>query len=819
MKESPTENDDKTVNSAGERSVSIGGNVSQSTIHTGDNIYHIYGQENQIHHSVLDTLGSKIENLSTELSQKVAVDLENFRENFREGSFDEASEGVRLLRNSTNWNDYEPELRAAILRALASMTLAVRGGDGITETRKLADEARQNNATQNDEILRARIKTFEEGFEAAIEDFAKINSTESYNLLLNCLLNTGKMEEVLKARENPPAGITLNAETRRFYALALLASKNVNEAETEINKAQAEKPNWQYVRFTAAIIDYYGAVSPTVLPPHLVSYPRPFPFAWTKINDGSQQKLSDAAEEFSRLVKQFKAGSQEERECNTWHFACMANLLGRQKEAIEIGKSLLGKNPTDLQILSWFLFRGYEFDYKSSLKALEAKEAGDDVSIEDLLGLIGIYLRQGNWENALKVIDRRREIFASANEVNLWRYWRGMALLQGERMDEAITEESEITDGELNRLLKTNILYYKGDKLGDWKPINEFLRERYKNDGDSDDFLSLYEIKAQRAKDENFLVDNAESYCEKTQTASAVNFVVSALWKLGRSQKCLELLEKYEPLFPHNELPSHLRRLKIHCLIKTDIKKALEEAETLAKDDRSVENISLLMDVHLVKGDLTGLQVASKKLLQRDDVEAQDLLRAAHVVQVKDSNLAAKFWTRAVGIGVPDDPELVVFAQSIASKLGLENESEELMRRMMRQAHEGRGPVKIMSLRQLFKHREKWARAEQEIDQKYGTGEIPLQLLTRQKKISLAKIFSWIADKNKSNRDLHHSPRLLIRHGSRIVYPLENFVDAKNWHLHLDITSLLLAHKLGILDKLEKSFRPLKISRHTVTAF
>lgn len=817
MKESPTENDDKTVNSAGERSVSIGGNMSNSTINSGD-IYNFYGQENQPSPLIRNIFESKIENLSTELSQKVAANLEDLREKFREGNSGEAFEGIRLLRSSTNWDAFEPELRAAILRALASMTLATRGDDTIAEARKLAGEARQNNETQNDDVLQARIKTFEEGFEAAIEDFAKINTTESYNLRLNCLLNTGKTEEVLKARENPPAGIPLNAETHRFYALALLASKNINEAEAEIKKAQAEKPNWQYVRFTAAIIDYYSAVSPTVLPPHLVSYPRPFPFAWTKIDDESQQKLSDAAEEFFRLAKQFKADSQEERECNTWHFACVANLLGRQKEAIEIGKNLLEKNPADLQILSWFLFRGYEFDYEISLKALEEKEADDDVSIEDLLGLIGIYLRQGNWENALKVIDSRREIFASANEVNLWRYWRGTALLQGERMDEAITGESEITDVELNRLLKTNILYYKGDKLGDWKPINEFLRERYKNDGDSDAFLSLYEIKAQSAKDEKFLVDNAESYCEKSQTASAVDFVANVLWKLGRAEKCLDLLKKYELLFPHNELPTHLRRLKIHCLIKTDIKKALEEAETLAKDNRSVENIVLLMDVHLVKGDLTGLQVVSKKLLQRDDVNAQDLLRAAHIVQVKDANLAAKFWTRAVGIGVPDDPELVAFAQGIASKLGLESESDELMSRMMRQAHEGRGPMKIMSLRQLFKHREKWARAEQEIDQKYGTGEIPLQLLSNRKNVSLAKIFFFIADKNKLNPDLHHSPRLLIRHGSRIICPLENFADSKNWHLHLDITSLLLAHKLGILEKLEKSFRPLKISRHTVTA-
>lgn len=473
MKESPTEKDDKTTSSAGERSVSVGGNVSQSTIHTGDNIY-IYGQENQTSTVIRNILGSKIENLSTELSQKVAANLEDLREKFREGDSDEAFEGIRLLRNSTNWDAFEPELRVAILRALASMSLAMRGSDAVAEARKLADEARQNNETQNDDVLPARIKTFEEGFEAAIEDFAKIKSTEAYNLWLNCLLNSGKIKEVLEARENPPAGITLNAETYRFYALALLASKNIAEAEAEIKKAQADKPNWQYVRFTAAIIDYYSAASPAVLPPHLVSYPRPFPFAWTKIDDQSQRKLSDAAAEFSRLAGQFKEGSRERRECNTWHFACVANLLGRQKEAIELGKNLLEKDPADLQILSWFLFRGYEFDDEKSLEVLERKEAADDVSMEDLLGLIGIYLRRGSWENALKVIDRRKEIFASAGELNLWRYWRGTALLQGEKMDEALAEEAEITDGE--QQTEKDLSYDAAADLSE--PLTLLLHER-----------------------------------------------------------------------------------------------------------------------------------------------------------------------------------------------------------------------------------------------------------------------------------------------------------------------------------------------------
>ena len=818
MKENSTNEDsNKSVDSSGERSVSVGGNISQSTIHTGD-VYNIYPQETQVSPIIKNIYESKIENLSTDLSKEKASKLEDLREKFREGYFDEGFEGVCQLKKSSNWDAFEPALRAGILRALASMTLAVKGKKGIDETKKLAEEARQNEETLNDDVLLARIKVYEQGFEAAIEDFAKIKNIEAYNLWLNCLLNSGKIEDVLSARKNPPVDIVINVETRRFYALALLASKNIDDADKEIKKAIIEKPGWQYIRFTAAIIDYYGAISPSVLPPHLVSYPRPFPFGWVKIDNQSQQKLNGAAEEFAKLAEQFKEGSREERESRTWHFACLANQLGKQNEAVEIGKKILEKDPTDLQILSWFLFRGYECDYQKSLKALEEKEIGDDPSIEDLLGLIGIYLRQSNWKTALEVIEKRKKIFASAGEINLWRYWRGTALLYGERVTDAEGEVTEITDGELKKLLTLNILSYKGEKHNDWKPLIEYLRERYKKDEDYEAFLSLYEIKVQKVRDEKFVVEKAELYCEKTQTASAVDFVVNALWSFGRPQKCIDLLEKYEFLFPDNKLPGYLHRLKIHSLLKTDVVKGLEEAEALVKKDGSVENVALLMDSHLVKGDFAGLQVSSRKLLQHKDVKSEDLFRAAHLIQIKDAKLAAKFWTRAAGMGVPDDPELVVFAQSIASKLGLENESREFMSRMMQQAREGRGPMKIMSIRQLFKHGEKWRKDQQDIDQKYGAGDIPLHLLAKQKNMSFAEILYWRADKNKSSQDVHHSPRLFTRHGARIIYPISDFAKSKNWNLHLDITSLMMAHKLGILEKLENLFKPLRISRHTVTA-
>ena len=85
-----------------------------------------------------------------------------------------------------------------------------------------------------------------------------------------------------------------------------------------------------------------------------------------------------------------------------------------------------------------------------------------------------------------------------------------------------------------------------------------------------------------------------------------------------------------------------LDALKINCLIDSNIKEALVEAEALVQDDRSVENLMLLMDVRLTKGDLVGLEFTARELVNRNDVPTEQCLRAAHLVRLSNPSLARK---------------------------------------------------------------------------------------------------------------------------------------------------------------------------------
>jgi hypothetical protein len=340
------------------------------------------------------------------------------------------------------------------------------------------------------------------------------------------------------------------------------------------------------------------------------------------------------------------------------------------------------------------------------------------------------------------------------------------------------------------------------------------LEKSYEERNDVSSLITLCDIKGQLG-DWPFVAERAELYCDAVGTASAARFVFAAAWYSKRPGQCLQLLNKYESLFPNGKLPVDLRKLRIHCLMNTgDIKGALGEAERLAQDHPGVESVMLLMDVQLTKGDLTGLEVSARHLLNQDDITSAQLLRAAHLVQLKNPTLAKKFWTRAAETA-SEDPDLTAFAVHMAAKLGVENQRGSLMQRMMEYAAQGQGPMKVMTMEQTLEIMREGRERQEQLQQMYASGEAPLQLLA---KGGLAQVFRGTAEWNRTITDAHLRKRILIRHGGRTLLPADYAKAAENWRLHCDTTSLLLAHELGVLEKIEKLFKPLRIPRNVTTA-
>jgi hypothetical protein len=268
--------------------------------------------------TTLNVLSYQLESVSSELSDEKLEKLGELRELFREGNFQDAYEGVRQFRLSSNWASFSDRLRATVLRALASMTLSFKGEGGVAEAAALADEARKIEPSEDDATLRARIRIFEGGREAALEELSSTSTLDGFNLRVGLLIEMGRVEESLASLRHPPGGVVFDAETHRLYALALLASKDVQGAREHITRALAERPRRLYVRFNAAMIDFFSSLSPVVLPPHLIPYPRPFPLSMVKGDSESHERLLRAAEVCKQIAEQSAPRSDELKNAEAW---------------------------------------------------------------------------------------------------------------------------------------------------------------------------------------------------------------------------------------------------------------------------------------------------------------------------------------------------------------------------------------------------------------------------------------------------------------------------------------------------------------------
>lgn len=795
---------------AGDRAISAG-DVSNSIFNTGDIFQGI--QSEALDRITLATL----DRLTAVTSERVAIDVENLREQFRSGDMEIAYKGIRDLKLSPVWDTYDPKVKGAVLRAEASMLTSMEGRRAINEVNQLLSEAEKIEPEFDARTFRLRAQVVEGG-PHSIEEPENVNQVELLNIWLSCLLQTGREKDILAIRENWGFDFTPNAETHRFYALALLVSGDSVSSMEEIERSRVQEPKWHLVRYTAAIIDYFSALSPSIPRYTRIPYPRPVFQAWVKEDDASQQRLGEANKEFLEVSKSFKQGSQDRKDCELWAFACLANFFPSDAKAIEFGKELLDKDPSNPRLLSWFLGRNSDFDEDRSFEAIKAKIAGKSANVEDVMIAVALYSEKEMGDEALALLDENRASFEQAGAIDNWHYARAQVFIHKNLHDDAKAEADNIATNHLKRIIESNMLVNNANKNGDWKPVAEFHRQFYEEDGEAEAFLTVFEIYARNKLDDAFVVENAEKYIELMQTAAAVGFTVEALFTLNEFESCVDLLDKHRRDFRHGDLPDHLKRIEIYSLASFNIRSAVKKAEDLLAKSETVPHLMLMIELYLSKGDLLGLVAIAKRLLARKDAEASTLLAAAQLVKVKNVKLAERLVHRAQEIGYSHDPRLIAFAHDIASRIGAKDVASQTMRELIDLSKRGEGPLTMMGVEEFLNINRESAESFQQLEKQYATGEIPIHFYSNQRNISFVNIFHTIAGENADKTNVTDRSRLFTRHGARIFYPAEQFQNSNNWNLHIDNSSLLIANKLGILDLLEDLYPVIKIPAKTIKA-
>ncbi|MDR4508932.1 MAG: hypothetical protein MRJ65_11990, partial [Candidatus Brocadiaceae bacterium] len=543
-------------------------------------------------------LANKLDQIGTFLLNDIEQQLDQTQIAWREGRAIEAREWLRKAKgNNIIWETIPFQVKAKILSFELIFTLEVTGD--INHAKQLADEIQTLAPSDNQTKLRALIAYKEKGPEEAIQLLGEQKDIDILNLKASLLLEMGEVNKCRKElSEIENAGIKPNAETYRIRALLFRVKKDMGKARLEIQKAIELEPKWKSIRFTAAVIDYFSALSPIAIPDSLVSWPVPVEWSAVKCDDTNQKRLEKASEIFLELAEKCSSGSEEQQMYKVWRLACLANDPGRQDEATEYCKTILRTENTNFCVISWVIARDFDVDLKPSEKALYSLIGKETVTPYQILSLVNCYLKSRRIKKAINLLDKKRYIFQKNDAEALWLNWQTQLLIKNKLPERALEliDNSEYANS--LRITKTLVLQAIARKTDDWKPVIGHLENSFEETKNSEFLFECCKIKAQ-LNDWTYVADRAKQLVKEIGTPEVLRLAAIAAYNANRWDLCLQLLNDHCEFFKQKILPGQLRRIKALCMQNLGyLPQAIIEAKKLVDEDPNTENILSLMDIY-----------------------------------------------------------------------------------------------------------------------------------------------------------------------------------------------------------------------------
>jgi hypothetical protein len=756
----------------------------------------------------LTAVSADLDRVSSELSEEKAAKLEEIRELDRKGQMRSAYARVEALRQGENWRIYTKPLQAQILRMLARYVIAI--DNNPEKARELADEARHLDPNADDTFIRTLICYCVSGAEAALTKLGTTSDINIFNLKLALLLEIDRSKDAVAELQAIPENLSPNAITKQIHALALLREGDLAGAQKQIQEAVTTSPAWFYVREAEAIVNYYSALSPAALPRHLVPWPSPVSSSLVKCDNQSLACLRKAEAEFKQLSEQTQKDDEQRQLLEIWRLACLAIDPDRQNQARDFCRTLLAIDPSNPRVLIWALLRNYDVDLPICEKALEESVNSSQSDCERIIVLVVIYLTAGKSKQALAFLESVQVQFECQNGADLWRFWYIQGLVADGDFDRAFVTSDIINDSYLQGHSRINILANIARQSNNWQPLIEHLENFFKQTQNSYYLYECCYIKAY-SKDWDYVADRASELIDKVKTLDALLLAVNGSWQAKRPKQCFDLLNEHQTFFADTILPDNLLHIRVHCQAQLGLlPQAVAEAEDMLSKRDTIENLLTLMELELRHGNLRKFAILGKRLLHRLDVQPINLLWAARFTQLEDRELARKLWQQAVKDPV-ENPDILKTVIDLGYILGFDREIGQFVQRAQSLALEGKGPFQAVEIPKLLSWMQDWAEQQQLLNQKYERGEIPVHLLTEAIKIPLVSILYHLSKQNSAEPNPRFQPAIFARHGSRSVQE-QLTASHSQWRLHLDVSALLLAAHLDILDLVEQRFQPLRIS-------
>lgn len=745
----------------------------------------------------------RLERLGSEEAERR---LEDMRAAWYEGRRGEAVSLLDALKAETaTWEAVSPGAKAKVLRFEASVRLHVSGDIGWAK--RLADEAHELSPADDETRVRALIARAEAGAGAAAELLAGKRDADSINLRASLLLEEGDFEGFRGVLETLPGQEEPNAESMHLRAIAHLLDRDVDRASLEAEKAIELAPGWESIRFTAGVANYLGTLSPATLPNYLVEWPEPVDWSLVKRDEESLARLRSAAEIFRGLAEGVEEEDDRQR-YEAWLLACLANDPEKQEEAVTYCRRLLEGDPTHHRVILWAVARSIAVDLAASESRLREMVRDRSAGMPHVLALSSLLLADGRPREAADLLDDTRSLFEAAGTVSLWMFWHAQSLALGGD-PRAAAEELDASDegGELRRV-RTVVLRTRAEQTGDWSEVLEHLERSYEETADPRFLFDACEVKESQ-EDYAYVASRAQRLVDELGTAEALRLAVVGAYNDGKFELCMRLLDDHREVLSGGKLSRELRQVRLGCQHRLGhLPDAAREAERLYSEEPTFANGLNLLVVRSSLGDRPGTVLAARQLADRGGLTDAQALGIAELVRLDDSGLARLLWRGVLREGLPD--QLVPWALNLGFGLGLESEVRALTARAMELAKRGEGGLQAMNLQEALEFFEERHESLEAFQQLYLDGTAPIHFAPKAVGGVLSSAFHRKLLENESAGAPTESPFLLAAYGGRANFEVPGGA-LTGGRLILDLTAVLLAEHLDMLDEVEETFDELHV--------
>jgi len=743
-----------------------------------------------------DLAALRVQGYVARLNQAEAAEIAEWRRRIRRGESDKVAAELRYaLADPAGSGATAPELRAQQLRLLAGILLP--GGEA-SSIKAMLDEADRLDGTS--ERLRAVLLMESVGPEAALESLDSVDQADLAEVRSIAQLRLGRADL---------AGLELalylnradtSAETLRISALAALLEGDRTRAVDLADEATRRDANSRACAHVLAIALYHRALSPAA-EISVGEWPTPVEQPLVHLGDSARADLERAEAILAGLASDDSLADHQS--LVTWHAAVMACMPWRHKETQELFDRLQGAVKLPPALIVWAMSRAIELDWAAAEKQCDERIAADAGDHETVVIAIALATFRKQRQKAATLLAAHREALEASGHGRLLRYWTGVIAIEGHQ---------DVSDAFLaeNPWFRLRIATRKHNGKKRLKAIGELLEQQLEGIADPRVVLAATQNLLEggwhktAAKAAAYLV-------AKIGSAEAISVAIHAYYRAGRYSEALAALGNTDA-FPGGVLPVRLETIRIHSLAATgNLLEARDASLAVARASGKPDDLWRAIEYNLSVGAVPhALALYDEHSATLSEKPAPGHVLLARATLRSDPDAAARITRQLAGV-VPD--ELVTATFELAAKLRLADEQNMLLVRIQSLGQMQTAGVQKVDLEDVKKMMRTRREQVEKAYETYANGHAPVHAFAGFRPEALALTYLGpLLSKSSAETQM---PMLSARYGRRFdetVWPEK----ASDLTLLIDVTALLTAHGLDLLDKIERSFGTIAIAADCV---